>query len=184
MKTEREKREQNRLQTFLGHNSSFHHSCSIMMNILLANIKSLDNLDPLQTPSVAVKAQVSPHCQSELQSSSTSTSFSDNNGVWPSFDGWSTCSSWQSVASSIFSRPDTAAKTSLASDQDRNGNSPAMSPSSPSPVSPAEANQATEKRMPNRSLEERPGQNDPPTIPQADPPTDDGSFQQHFKFVQ
>jgi len=139
-------------------------------------VKSLDNLDPLQAPSVAIKAQVSPHCQSELQSRSTSTSFSDNNGVWPSFDGWSTCSSWQSVASSIFSRPDTAAKTSLASDQDRNGNSPAISPSSPSPVSPAEANQATEKRMPNRSLEERPGQNDPPTIPQADPPTDDGSF--------
>ena len=139
-------------------------------------VKSLDDLDPLQTPSVAVKAQVSPHCQSDLQSSSTSTSFSDNNGVWPSFDGWSTCSSWQSVASAMFSRPDIAAKTSLASDQDRNGNSPAISPSSPSPVLPAEANQATEKRMPNRSLEERPGQNDPPTIPQANPPTDDGSF--------
>jgi hypothetical protein len=139
-------------------------------------VKSLDNLDPLQTPSVAVSSQVLPHCQRELQPSSTSTSFSDNNSVWPSFDGWSTCSSWQSVASSMFSRPDTTTKTTLASGQDHTSSSPAISPSSPSPGSAAETSQANEKEATGRTLVEQPGKKDTPNVPQAGPTNDDGSF--------
>mmetsp|Transcript_22212 Transcript_22212/g.63736 ORF Transcript_22212/g.63736 Transcript_22212/m.63736 type:complete len:334 (-) Transcript_22212:334-1335(-) len=137
-------------------------------------VKSLDDLDPLQPPSFADMSQHSSKdtqfrvCR-ELQFNSTSFSLFDS--VWSSFDGWSTCSSRPSVESSAFLKPKTANVATLAPVEGTGGL--VASTKSLRNVPGAGAIQATEIKAPTRLEDAKP---DPPALPQVIASNDDGSF--------
>jgi len=139
-------------------------------------VESLDDLDPLQPPSAVIAR---PHAQSkgsgqhrvmgQLQASSASFSLLDS--VWASFDGWSTCSSWQSVGSPPFDRPE-GTKDTAATNSSSSSNKP-----SPATFPAIETEQVTvgKPTLPSRE-QVKLTQRDPPGTLSTTNSNDDGSF--------
>ena len=130
----------------------------------LFEVKSLDDLDPLQPPS-AVFAKRQCKVVGPLQPSSTSFSILDS--VWSSFDGWSTCS-WQSNNSSSSQKTQPVGAIS-----DIPGSS-GQHPQNPSKTENSEAGDTKIPTSPD-ALAQTVGI-DPPGAIVTTLPNDDGSF--------